>query len=140
MILINHIIVSYDQNISLIFYVNYQNYQKSMLWTSSDTKRTYWDIYSCLQIPPRVNWFPYIRRVYAAAINVPCITFLGQLLFSPPRFYPWRDNQGFMRQRRIKPSCINFRNINNMIDGAILFRNYIPLIGSIFFQSLWHIL
>jgi len=42
--------------------VNYNNYQNS-----------------CLQIPPRENWFQYVRRVYAAAINFPCITTLGQL-------------------------------------------------------------
>ena len=29
--------------------------------------------YSCLQIPPRVNWIQYVRRVYATAINFPCI-------------------------------------------------------------------
>jgi len=33
-------------------------------------------IYSCLQIPPRENWFQYIHRVYATAINFPCITTL----------------------------------------------------------------
>ena len=32
----------------------------------------HWSIYSCLQIPPRENWFQYIRRVYATAINFPC--------------------------------------------------------------------
>ena len=30
-------------------------------------------IYSCLQIPPRENWFQYVLRVYATAINFPCI-------------------------------------------------------------------
>ena len=30
-------------------------------------------IFSCLQIPPRENWFQYVRRVYATAINFPCI-------------------------------------------------------------------
>ena len=33
----------------------------------------HWCIYSCLQIPPRENWFQYVRRVYATAINFPCI-------------------------------------------------------------------
>ena len=33
-------------------------------------------IYSCLQIPPRVNWFQYVRRVYTTAINFHCITTL----------------------------------------------------------------
>ena len=46
--------------------VNYQNDQNLMLLTSSDTKRTL----ICLQIPPKENWFQYIRRVYATAINL----------------------------------------------------------------------
>ena len=33
----------------------------------------HWCIYSCLQIPPRENWFQYVRRVYATVINFPCI-------------------------------------------------------------------
>ena len=33
----------------------------------------HWCTYSCLQIPPRENWFLYVRRVYATAINFPCI-------------------------------------------------------------------
>ena len=33
----------------------------------------HWCIYSCLQIPPRENWFQYVRRVYATATNFPCI-------------------------------------------------------------------
>ena len=33
----------------------------------------HWCIYSCLQIPPRDNWFQYVRRVYTTAINFPCI-------------------------------------------------------------------
>ena len=38
----------------------------------------------CLQIPPRENWFQYVRRVYATAINFPCIIILasGKLLYS----------------------------------------------------------
>ena len=36
--------------------------------------------YSCLQIPPRENWFQYLRRVYATAINFPCIITLTKLL------------------------------------------------------------
>ena len=33
--------------------------------------------YSCLQIRPRENWFQYVRRVYATAINFPCnLTFI----------------------------------------------------------------
>ena len=37
----------------------------------------HWCIYSCLQIPPRENWFQYVRRVYTTAINFPCISTLG---------------------------------------------------------------
>ena len=51
------------------YYVNYQNV---MLLTYSDTKQAL----SCLQIPPRENWFQYVRRLYATAINFPCIKFL----------------------------------------------------------------
>ena len=38
----------------------------------------HWSIYSCLQIPPRENWFQYVRRVYTTAINFPCIGTLGR--------------------------------------------------------------
>ena len=44
--------------------------------SSSHTRRTLTCIYSCLQIPPRENWFQYVRRVYATAINFPCINTL----------------------------------------------------------------
>ena len=72
-----------QRNILVIkkYYVNYQNFQNSMLLSSSDTKRTL-IIYSCLQIPPRENWFQYVWRVYATAINYPCITFLDIFMFS----------------------------------------------------------
>ena len=46
------------------FYVNYQNDQNLMLLTTSDTAAS---------IPPRDNWFQNVRRVYASAINLPCI-------------------------------------------------------------------
>ena len=36
----------------------------------------HWCIYSCLQIPPRKNWFQYVRRVYTTAINFFCIVTL----------------------------------------------------------------
>ena len=38
----------------------------------------HWSIYYCLQIPPRENWFQYVRRVYTTAINFPCITSLDK--------------------------------------------------------------
>ena len=37
----------------------------------------HWCIYSCFQIPPRENWFQYVRRVYATAINFPCIIWVN---------------------------------------------------------------
>jgi len=36
----------------------------------------HWCIYFCLQIPPRENWFQYVRGVYTTAINFPCISTL----------------------------------------------------------------
>ena len=37
-------------------------------------------ISSCLQIPPRENWFQYVRRKYWTAINFPYIIYyLGQV-------------------------------------------------------------
>ena len=34
-------------------------------------------MYSCLQTPPKENWFQYVRREYAtAAINFPCLNTL----------------------------------------------------------------
>ena len=48
-----------------------------MLLSSSDTKRTLQCIYLCLQIPARENRFQYVRRVYATAINFPCIITLS---------------------------------------------------------------
>ena len=40
----------------------------------------HWCIYSCLQIPPRENWFQYVRRVYTTAINFPSISTLGTVV------------------------------------------------------------
>ena len=54
--------------------MNYQNYQNLMLLTSSNTKPTKRCLYSCLQIPPKENWFQSVRRVYATAINFPCLS------------------------------------------------------------------
>ena len=55
------------------YYVNYQNFKDLMLLTSSDTKRTLMHLFL---FPPRENWFQYVRRVYAIAINFPRITTL----------------------------------------------------------------
>ena len=45
-----------------------------------------WCIYSCLQIPPRENWFQYVRRVYETVIKFPCIITLYKtlLIYKPP--------------------------------------------------------
>ena len=43
-------------------------------------------IYSCLQIPPRENRFQYVRRVYATAINFPCICTLSEVSFITKKF------------------------------------------------------
>ena len=74
------------------YYVNYQNDQNSMLLTSSDTRRTLsWCNYSCLQIPPRENWFQYERRVYATAIDFPYIITFGPLEDrSKSKIHMWR--------------------------------------------------
>ena len=50
------------------YYLNYQNYQNWMLLSSSDLDE-HWGIYSCLQIPPRENWFQYVRREYTTAMS-----------------------------------------------------------------------
>ena len=54
-----------------------------MLLTSSNTKRKLMHLFlfTTKQIPPRENWFQYVRRVYATAINFPCITFLSTIKF-----------------------------------------------------------
>ena len=54
---------------------------KLKVLSSSDTRQTLMHIYSCLQIPPRENWFQYVRRVYATAIIFPCISTLIQIDF-----------------------------------------------------------
>ena len=62
------------------YYVNYQNHQNSMLLTSSDTKRTLMHLFLFTN-SARENWFQYVRRAYATAINFPCITFLNASRF-----------------------------------------------------------
>ena len=70
-----------------------------MLLSSSDTRRTL--MHSCLQLPPRENWFQYVRRVYSTAINFPCIITLFEtyikmfILLRIFLFYIWK----FFRKR-----------------------------------------
>ena len=58
----------------------------------------HWCIYSCLHLPPRENWFQYVRRVYATAINFPCIiTLLITLLILkriPSHCVAWSIHNG----------------------------------------------
>ena len=46
----------------------------------------HWCIYSCLHTPPRENWFQYVRKVNAPAINFPCIITLA---IPTSHRYPW---------------------------------------------------
>ena len=54
------------------YYVNYQNYQNSMLITSWDTERTLRHLFLFTNSAGE-NWFQYVRRVYMTANNFPCI-------------------------------------------------------------------
>ena len=63
------------------YYVNFQNYQNVMLLTYSDTKRILMHLFLFTN-SARENWFQYVRRVYATAINFPCIITLVWTLFS----------------------------------------------------------
>ena len=69
----------------------------------------HWGIYSCLQIPPRENWFRYVRRVYATAINFPCITFLAKLFFLINQSTGGRNSQDliFLNQNLKLWICLN---------------------------------
>ena len=53
----------------------FSKFSKFNAFNLPDTKRTLC-IYSCLQSPSRENWFWYVRRVYATAINFPCFSTL----------------------------------------------------------------
>ena len=57
--------------------MNYRNYQNLMLLTASDTKRTQF------LFTNSAHWFQYVRRVYATAINFPCIITLSLTTFFP---------------------------------------------------------
>ena len=82
----------------------------------------HWCIYSCLQIPPRENLFQYVRRVYATAINFPCITSLSvaikqALNWSTPYTKVWSQ-----------PVCFNENSITlhcNQSGVLILTNSYL---------------
>ena len=46
----------------------------------------HWCIYSCLQIPPRENWFQYLHRVYETAIN---FSYIAALPATIPNEVSW---------------------------------------------------
>ena len=53
-----------------------------MLLTYSDTKRTLMHLFLFTNSTQGENWFQYVRRVYATAINFPCITTLHFIMHS----------------------------------------------------------
>ena len=67
------------------YYVNYQNV---MLLSPSDTKRT--DAY--IFVPTRENWFQYVCRVNATAINFPCIITLQRVKYIPRKMTEQDEN------------------------------------------------
>ena len=62
------------------YYVNYKNYQNLMLLSSSDTKRTLMHNY-CLQIPPRENWFQYVRNWNKFSLHFNLDEWIGAFIF-----------------------------------------------------------
>ena len=72
------------------YYVNYQNYPNLMLLSSSVTKRTLLHLF-LFQIPPGENWFQYVHRAYATAINFPWIITL--ILFKILELSLWHKLQ-----------------------------------------------
>ena len=61
------------------YYVNYQNDQKFNAFNLIEYFTNTDAIYSFLQILPRENWFQYVYRLCATAINFPCIITLSIL-------------------------------------------------------------
>ena len=55
-------------------------------------------LFVCFQIPPRENWFQHVRRVYATAINFPCIITLSRSINQ-------QTNQGF---QLLRSSAVRF--------------------------------
>ena len=83
------------------------NYQNVMLLSSS-----------CLQIPPRENCFQYVRRVYATAINFPCIiTLIASFYFT----FPDRTQIDYQVQLVASVKWTNYRR-----------RSHLPLISRLY--------
>ena len=55
------------------YYANYQNYPNLMLLSSSDTRGTLKHLFLFTNTAPRENWFQYVRRENATAVNFPYI-------------------------------------------------------------------
>ena len=72
-----------------IFHMKSQWTILCIMWKSKLSKFNAFNLhgyYSCLQTPPRENWFQHVRRVYATAINFPCVTFLDCSTYSTNMF------------------------------------------------------
>ena len=68
-----------------------------------------WCIYSCLQIPPRENWFQYVRRVCATVINFPCIITLILWFF-----------EKFLRALLISSFCDNLQKYKHLLQNPVI--------------------
>ena len=62
------------------YYENYQNYQNLISLSSSDTKRTLMHLFLFTNSAQR-ELVQYVRKVYATAINFPCIITLICAMF-----------------------------------------------------------
>jgi len=76
-------------------------------------------IYSCLQIQPRENWFPYVRRVYATAINFPCIITLNPCIFDKAKVFIW-SSDNFSPALKLSPKDKFFLILNAYQQGKKL--------------------
>ena len=76
--------IKYQWNILVIgnYYVNYQNFQNSMLLSYSDTSRTLMHLFLFTNFAQREPWFQNVRRVYATSINFPCIITLDRTIWT----------------------------------------------------------
>ena len=63
-----------------------------------------WCIFSCLQIPPRKNWYQYVRRKFATVINFPCLITLDPLTPVFSLFIAW--NADFLFYKKFKPTLL----------------------------------
>ena len=93
-----------------------------------DTRGTLMHL-SCLQIPPRVNRFLYVRRVYTTAINFPCISallttnyWIADLCFLVPAFILSVEDDVWSLQYMIKNAKWKtqiYFNIDNIINSHV---------------------